>query len=94
MDKGLEIKFILYFLNSLKIRATYKAVGDLVGLAPVGVSNYLGKKRPFASWIVSSDSKKSFMPTGYNENEIHPDLKKSKVLMTVEELTKEIDKHN
>ena len=87
-----KIQLLLHFLNSTKTRATYKAVAEVTGLSPVGVSNFLGAPRPFASWVVSSNPKNNFMPSGYELSDIAPELFDSPVLMNGDELLAAIGK--
>src|SRR5687767_10992837 len=61
----------LQFLNSTRMRATYGAVAQLLGVEPISMGARLGPHRPEASWIVSAESG---LPTGYGPNETHPDL--------------------
>ena len=66
---------ILEFLNEKRIRCTYGAVGVVIGVPAIAVNEkLLGSKRPEASWIVNSDTRR---PTCYTENQYHPDLLKS-----------------
>lgn len=62
------IEQILAALNAEKIRATYGAVGELLGIPAIGVGRRLGEQRPEASWVVS---KKSGRPSGYLESNCH-----------------------
>ena len=66
-----DIQLILDCLNHHKIRATYGAVGELMGIPAIGVGRYLGNPRAEASWIVSASSGK---PSGYDQSEYHPAL--------------------
>ncbi len=70
-DKKYLVEQILCCLEAEKIRATYGAVGEMIGVIPRGVPDYLGDRRPKASWVVS---KKTKLPTGYLEHQMHPDL--------------------
>ena len=75
---------ILRFLNREKIRATYEAVGGLIGLPAQSVGANLGERRRDASWIVSKRSRK---PTGYKPAEMHPALiRHSYIIQTSDEL--------
>ena len=75
---------ILQVLAERQLRATYGAVGGVIGVPPQIVGGHLGKRRPETSWVVS---KKSGMPTGYTEREMHRDLfSNGAVLATVAEL--------
>ncbi len=67
----MKIDKIIQTLDRHKLRATYGAVGEALGVLPIAVGKRLGEKRPEASWVVSSKSGK---PSGYLPNEIHPDL--------------------
>ena len=49
-------KEILEFLNRHRVRATYGAVADLLGVLPRGVGAMLGEKRPEASWVVNAQT--------------------------------------
>jgi hypothetical protein len=67
-----SIDQILAALNAHKIRATYTAVADLMGTQARNVAaEYLGVRRPEASWVVS---KSNGLPTDYSENDYHPEL--------------------
>ena len=66
-----KVDEILEFLNEKRIRCTYTAVAEVIGTNAQSVSRYLGEMRPEASWVVS---KETGTPTGYSENERHPDL--------------------
>lgn len=66
-----DIDSILSFLNRCKIRATYGAVGGVIGMHARSVSGLLGSRRPEASWVVRADSG---LPTGYRREQIHPDI--------------------
>ena len=63
---------ILDTLNAKKVRATYSVVASLLGTHPKSVAGqYLGNRRPYASWVVS---KSTGMPTDYLPENCHPDL--------------------
>jgi hypothetical protein len=63
---------ILRFLNDATIRATYGAVAEVLGVTPRAIAErQLGPHRPEASWIVGAENG---LPTGYSEDEWHPDL--------------------
>ncbi len=70
-DRQSLVKEILHCLNARRIRATYGAVGGVIGVHPRGVGNHLGARRPEASWVVR---KKGGKPTGYGPGETHPKL--------------------
>ena len=70
--RKLAVLRILHVLNVKKQRATYGAVGEVIGVPPKYVGRrYLGDPRPQASWIVLARTGK---PSGYSEAEMHEDL--------------------
>lgn len=73
-DRQRKVNEILRSLNAERIRATYGAVGDLIGIPAISVSQYLGERRPKASWVVNDDTGQ---PTGYTSDEMHPDLRRT-----------------
>jgi hypothetical protein len=62
---------ILQFLNDEQIRATYRAVGEVLGVIPRSLGARLGPHGIDASWIVSGETG---LPTGYSADETHPGL--------------------
>ena len=86
MAETVSIQKVLEFLNREKVRCTYGAVADVIGGIPLGVSQQLGSRRPWASWVVN---KRTGDPTGYTEDQKHPDLyRKKHVITTGEELVR------
>ena len=84
-----QVDEILEFLNEKRIRCTYTAVAEAIGTVPMSVSSYLGRRRPKASWVVSM---KNGTPTGYSENERHPDLLRTeKIIDSGLELMRALD---
>ena len=83
----MSIEKILDYLNAARVRCTYKAVAEVLGGSPQSVAkNYLGKRRPEASWVVRRDTGK---PTGYCPCQKHPQLKeKDHIIMSGAELEK------
>jgi len=62
---------ILEFLNAEQIRATYGAVGGLLGVIPRAMGAQLGPHTVERSWIVSAETG---FPTDYSRDEMHPSL--------------------
>jgi hypothetical protein len=62
---------ILAFLNAAQERATYSAVGALLGIAPRAMAAQLGDHAPERSWVVSAGNG---LPTDYSEADWHPAL--------------------
>jgi predicted RNase H-like nuclease len=67
----IDIQQILTCLNKNQIRATYGAVGKVMGIPAIGVGRHLGELRAEASWIVSASSGK---PSGYDQSDYHEAL--------------------
>jgi len=78
MTKQETVRLVLKKLNERKIRCTYGAVADLLRVPPVGVSQYLGDKRPEASWVVGKSTK---LPSGYAPSDYHPELLSSEYVI-------------
>ena len=75
---------ILDCLNRMRVRATYQAVGDVIGVFQRNVARWLGEHSQRASWVVA---KKTGLPTNYSDNDRHPDLMNSpRVISTEQEL--------
>ena len=75
---------IIHFLNDSRMRATYGAVGEVLGILPRGVGQALGERRIEASWIVN---KESGLPTDYSPDLLHPELdSNAEIINTGEEL--------
>ncbi len=66
-----RVKVIVEYLNRARVRATYGAVGEAIGINAQSVGRLLGVRCPRASWVVL---KKSGEPSGYMESQKHPDL--------------------
>lgn len=80
----ITINEILSALNTHKIRATYGAIGGVLGIPAIGVGGRLGEMRPEASWVVSA---KNGRPSGYSDHYCHPDLYSSNsVIRTSDQL--------
>jgi hypothetical protein len=75
---------ILEFLNAEQVRATYGAVGGVIGVIPRALGAHLGARTVEASWIVNGETG---LPTDYTQNELHPALlSKSEVISSGIEL--------
>ncbi len=83
MEK-VTLEHVLMFLGRNRLRATYEAVGQVIGVPTIGVGGELGERRRDASWVVSATSG---LPTGYADDDLHPDLLQSdEIIRTGEEL--------
>ena len=80
----LTVELILDCLNRERIRATYGAVGEVLGRPAQSVGGVLGGRTGRASWVVNA---KTGEPTGYSAEEKHPDLRRTEqIIRTGEEL--------
>jgi alkylated DNA nucleotide flippase Atl1 len=84
-QKSMEDKVnkILAYLNREKIRCTYGAVAQALGVNARSVGQLLGERRPEASWVVNT---KTLEPTDYGEGEKHPDLYRTSRIITSAEV--------
>ena len=76
---------ILCELNKRKTRATYGAVGCILGVLPRHVGKYLGCRRPKASWVVRKDTE---MPTCYKPCQLAEGLCHSPIIKSCCKLRK------
>ena len=80
---------ILDCLNSTCCRATYKAVGDVIGVHHRNVRLELRDRCPRNSWVVN---KRTGQPSGYTASQIDPRFdRKSRLLTTGRELRQFVD---
>jgi alkylated DNA nucleotide flippase Atl1 len=71
-ERDVSLQAILEFLNRERIRATYGAVAEALGIPVRSVGRALGTRRQEASWVVNAKSGK---PTKYGPGETHPALR-------------------
>jgi hypothetical protein len=84
-----KINLIVEYLNGVKTRCTYNAAAKALGITPIALKKQLGERRHENSWLVSADTGN---PTRYTESEIHPELKRTKRIITsAEVLTRNLD---
>lgn len=82
-SKEVQLEGVLMALNQRLQRATYAAVGGVVGLPAQSVMQGR-QKAAMSSWVVS---KKTHLPTGYAAGECHPKLTSNPhVIQTADEL--------
>lgn len=87
MQKNIDT--ILNYLNEVKTRCTYGAVSDVLGIPSRAVGKALGEKCARASWVVNNTSHE---PTGYSDDEKHPELYRTKrVIKSAEVLRRNLD---
>ena len=84
------VDLILDCLNRERIRATYRAVGEVLGRPAQSVGGALGNRTKRASWVVNA---KTGEPTGYRAEEKHPELHRTdQIVRTGEELSHLLEK--
>ena len=82
MHKMVNIDEVIDCLNKERIRATYKAVGEVIGCIPLEVQDHLQawnckrnlkpeERDPRTSWVVRANDGE---PTGYRADQKHRDL--------------------
>lgn len=86
----MTIETILVYLNAVPVRATYGAVGEVLGVRPQVVPRLLGARRPEASWIVNGSTGE---PTGYTPDEVDPRLAGTHVIRSGDELRNCLERH-
>ena len=86
----MTIETILDYLNSVPVRATFGAVGEVLGVRPQAVSRLLGARRPEASWIVNGSTGE---PTGYTPDQVDPRLPGTHVIRSGDELRSCLERH-
>jgi hypothetical protein len=70
-DSEITLKQILNYLNDERIRATYGAVANVLGIVPQSVGQRLGDKTKRTSWVVNLESG---LPSGYEHDQIDESL--------------------
>ncbi len=74
----------LAYLNRARVRCTYGAAADVMGVFVRSMGRHLGDPRPEASWVVR---KSTGDPTDYAKHNKHQDLyRTSHIITTGEEL--------
>jgi hypothetical protein len=73
----MDLDEVVTKLNERKQRATYGAVGDIVGKLPLGLMGGLPRNQKY-SWVVAKRNSRRKgavrgSPTGYTDDQIHPD---------------------
>jgi len=84
-----KITTVVDYLNGVKTRCTYNAAAEALGITPHALKKLLGERRPEISWLVNSGSGD---PAGYNDDEKHPELYRTKrIIKSAEVLTRNLD---
>jgi len=84
-----KITIVVDYLNNVKTRCTYNAAAEALGITPHALKKALGERRPEISWLVNSGTGD---PAGYNDDEKHPELYRTKrIIKSAEVLTRNLD---
>jgi len=90
-DQRMNLIEIVTLLNTHHQRATYGAVGDVVGLPAQSVGQLLGPRNHLNSWVVNA---RTGLPTGYRKTEMHSALlENDPLLANGEDLLAWINQH-
>ena len=87
----MTIETIVEYLNAVPIRATYGAVGDVLGVRPQVVPRLLGRRRPETSWIVNASTGE---PTDHTREQIDPRLARTPIIRSGDELRRDLETAN
>ena len=74
-----RITVVVDYLNEVKTRCTFNAAAEAIGITPSALKKQLGEPRPEASWFVSPTSGE---PLRYTDSEKHPELYRTKRIIT------------
>lgn len=84
-----KIIIVRDYINKAKIRCTYNAAAKALGIKPTEFKKLLGDRIPENSWFVNTAAGE---PVGYSDDEKHPELYRSKRIITsAEVLTRNLD---
>lgn len=75
-------EFILDYLNRARVRCTYAAFADVLGVPRRSAGRHLGDRRPEASWVVS---KTTGDPEGYADRNKHLELYRTDYIIETED---------
>lgn len=78
-----KITVVVDYLNEVKTRCTYNAAAKALGITPQALKKQLGDRLPEKSWLVSSGTGE---PVGYSDEEKHPELHRTKRIITSAEV--------
>ena len=70
---------VVDYLNEVKTRCTFNAAAEALGITSQALKKQLGEPRPEVSWFVSPTSGE---PMRYTESEKHPELYRTKRIIT------------
>lgn len=78
-----KINVIVDYLNQVKTRCTYNAAAKALGITPQALKKLLDSRCPEYSWFVSTGTGD---PAGYSEEEKHPELYRTKRIISSSEV--------
>ena len=74
-----KVTTIVDYLNEVKTRCTFNAAAEALGITTHALKKHLGEPRPEASWLVSATSGD---PVRYTDSEKHPELYRTRRIIT------------
>jgi hypothetical protein len=80
-----KVIVIIDYINEVKTRCTFNAAAEALGITPQAFKKHLGEPRPEVSWFVSPTSGE---PMRYTDSEKHPDLYRTKRIITSSKVLK------
>jgi hypothetical protein len=80
-----KVTVIIDYINEVKTRCTFNAAAEALGITPQAFKKHLGEPRPEVSWFVSPTSGE---PMRYTDSEKHPDLYRTKRIITSSKVLK------
>ncbi len=78
-----KITIIRDYMNEVKTRCTYNAAAQAIGVKPAEFKKLLGDRKPENSWFVNTGAGE---PVGYTDEEKHPELYRTKRIITSPEV--------
>jgi hypothetical protein len=78
-----KVAQVVDYLNEVKTRCTYNAAAKALGITPPALKKFLGDRKPENSWLVSTGTGE---PAGYADEEKHPELHRTKRIITSAEV--------
>jgi hypothetical protein len=84
-----KVSIIRDYLNQVKTRCTYNAAAKALAIKPAEFKKLLGDRVPESSWFVNVNAGE---PVGYSDDEKHPELYRTKrIISSAEVLTRNLD---
>ena len=80
-----KITTVINYLNEVTTRCTFNAAAEAIGITPQALKKQLGEARPEVSWFVSTTSGE---PLRYSDEQKHPELYRTKRIITSSKVIK------